>query len=97
MAAAQSGEREAREAGGWEVTGNHYLTFSHIARATGAVHAVNILHRGLLGLVEWNAQREPSAGGDAFLTPFVRVDGEDLPFPSPRWDRLDRWIPTFRT
>ncbi|MGH7505773.1 MAG: glycoside hydrolase family 125 protein, partial [Longimicrobiales bacterium] len=75
----------------------HYLTFSHIARATGAVHAVNILHRGLLGLVEWNAQREPSAGGDAFLTPFVRVDGEDVPFPSPRWDRLDRWIPTFRT
>jgi hypothetical protein len=80
----------------WDITGNHTLALTHIARQTGAIHAINVLHRGLLGLLEWTAEREPDSGAEPLLKPFVRVDGRDLPIDGLRWERLDRWIPSFQ-
>ena len=95
MAGETTGEKE-QAADGWEITGNHYLTFSRIARSTGAIHSLNILHRGLLGLVEWSAERDPAQGGEPLLSPYVRSGEEVLAPGEVRWERLDRWIPTFR-
>src|SRR5690606_16034213 len=90
-----TGETE-RAADAWEITGNHYLTFSRIARETGAIHSLNVLHRGLLGLIEWTAERDPQPAGEPLLAPFVRAGDDVLRAGELRWERLDRWIPTFR-
>lgn len=95
MAGETTGGRD-QAADGWEITGNHYLTFSRIARDTGAIHSLNVLHRGLLGLVEWAADRNPGPGTEPLLEPYVRAGDEVLSVGELRWERLDRWIPTFR-
>lgn len=82
--------------GQWVLTGNHYLAFPCVHPETGAIHRANILHRGLLGLIEWAADPEPDPGGEALLTPGFAVDGERLaPQPFTR-ELVDRWIPVFR-
>ena len=83
-------------AGHWVLTGNHYLAFPCVHPETGAIHRANVLHRGLLGLVEWAATPEPDLAGEALLTPEFAVDGRRVaPEPFTR-DHLDRWIPVFR-
>lgn len=96
MASASREQRAGNADDGWEITGNHYLTFSRIARSSGAVHSINVLHRGLLGLAEWSAERAPTPAGEPLLEPFCEIDGARVVLPPLRWERLDRWIPTFR-
>jgi hypothetical protein len=79
----------------WEITGNPYICISRIARETGAIHSINVVHAGLDGLLEWCAAREPGADTPPFLLPTVRVDGEVAPLANVRFERVDRWIPRF--
>ena len=82
--------------GEWEVTGNHYLAFPCIQPRTGAIHRANVLHRGLVGLVEWAADPAPDPAGDALFAPAFSVQGAAVGLTSLAWERLDRWIPRFR-
>lgn len=74
-----------------EITGNHYLSFPDIRPEDGAVGSVNVLHRGLGGLLSW-AGREADPG-----RPLLRLrllsKGREVTPRSVRWERLDRWIP----
>ena len=82
--------------GDWVLTGNHDLAVPCVHPDTGAIHRVNVLHRGLLGLLEWAADVEPDLGGEALLAPEFAVDGKRVtPEPFAR-EWLDRWIPVFR-
>ena len=85
---------EAR-ADDWELTANHYVAIPLIAKGTGAIHSITALQRGANAVIEWagGADRMPGA----LLTPAVTVDNRTIPFESLAWDRLDRWIPRFRT
>ncbi len=75
-----------------EYTGNAYVFAPYIARHDGAIRAINIVHRGLDGLVEWRAARDTDAD-DALFRPDFRVDGESVTPNDLRWERLDAWIP----
>jgi len=89
-----AGRQEA--AGPWVLTGNHYLAFPCVHPETGAIHRANVLHRGLMGLVEWAADPEPDPSGEALLAPEFAVDGRRV-VPEPfTCENLDRWIPVFR-
>src|SRR5687767_5088345 len=78
----------------WEVTANHYCAIPMIGRIDGAIHSVNILHRGALGLVEWSG--EDRADKRPLLKPRFQIDGSELPSPSLQWERLERWVPRYR-
>lgn len=79
----------------WHVTGNHYLSIPFIDSADGAIHGVNVLHRGQNGLLEWSGARLAGAG-DPLLRPRFRVAGEALAARDLQWELLDHWIPRFR-
>jgi uncharacterized protein len=77
------------EAGRDELTGNDYISLPQI-RPDAALDAVNLLHAGLGGLVEWCG-----SGERPFLRPVISVAGHPVALPELRWRRVDRWIPTF--
>ena len=81
---------------GWELTGNQYVAAPEISLADGAIHSLNVVHRGLGGLVCWSAEPSAVPGGEALLRFRVRVDGIDHAPGALRWERIDRWIPRWR-
>ncbi|HUF69334.1 MAG TPA: hypothetical protein VMM79_11890 [Longimicrobiales bacterium] len=81
---------------GWEFTGNHYLAVPWIDPADGAIHGVNVLHRGMASLLSWAGTRRPEPGGVPLLRMVVVVDGVETPVEDVKWERLDRWIPRWR-
>jgi hypothetical protein len=79
----------------WEFTGNHDLSIPLISPSDGGIHHISVLHRGANGNLAWNGA---AAHGEVpLLAPEVREGGELLPLGAPAWERLDRWIPRFRT
>jgi len=78
--------------GQWDLTGNHFISFPAIDPRTGAVHALNVLHRGLNGLIEWRGER---TGAEPLLAPELAVDGAPVPLVDVVWERVERWMPTF--
>lgn len=80
---------------GWEVTGNHYLAFPAISTADGGIRAINVLHRGVQGLLEWVGDLDPE--GEPLLAPDLRVQGVPVRLEGWSWEQVDRWIPRFRT
>lgn len=87
---------DAARNGPEQLTGNHYLAIPQIDPRNGAIRRVNVVHRGLLGLLEWVAGLEPEAAGDALFAPHVRVDGVRVVLAGLAWEELERWIPHFR-
>jgi uncharacterized protein len=79
----------------WEITGNHYLAMPCIDPVDGALHEVNVLHRGMASLVSWTGSPEPRPGDPPLLRIRASVDGREIAFEGLRWERLDRWIPRF--
>lgn len=80
----------------WEFTGNHWLAAPWIARADGAVHGLNVIHRAIGGLVSWTGEREPSPSGQPLLSVRAgRAGAADRP-QDLSWERVDRWIPRWR-
>jgi uncharacterized protein len=71
-----------------ELTGNDHVSIPHIGR-DGGMDAINVLHGGLGGLVEWLGSDRP------LLMPEVSIGGERVVLEGLRWRRLDRWIPVF--
>jgi hypothetical protein len=80
----------------WEFTGNHYLAAPWIDPADGAIHGVNVLHRGMASLLSWAGARRPEPGGVPLLRMVVLVEGVETPVEDVKWERLDRWIPRWR-
>jgi uncharacterized protein len=78
-------------------TGNHYVGFPRIARADAAVHGVNVVHRGLNGLVEWCGSRIGGEPAEPLLRMAVRGGPERSVQPELDWQRVDGWFPRFRT
>lgn len=68
-------------------TGNAYVFVPHIDRH-GSLHGINVVHRGLDGLVEWRSGEDAALAGPSF-----RVDGADVPPGDVQWERLDAWVP----
>ena len=77
--------------GSTHVTGNHYLAFPDIRADDAAIGSLNVLHRGLGGLVSWAG--EPGPSGGPFLRVRLRSGGQEWAWDSLEWERLDRWIP----
>jgi hypothetical protein len=84
---------DAAPASGWELTGNQYVAAPEISLADGAIHSLNVVHRGLGGLVSWSAEPTPVPAGETLLRLRVRIDGVDYDPAGLRWERIDRWIP----
>ena len=80
-----------------EYTGNSYIFVPHIGRHDGAIRAINIVHRGLDGIVEWRAARDVSDAAEPLLHAEVRVDGAAVPLGPLQLERLDGWIPRFES
>lgn len=85
----------AQSAGPWDLTGNHFVAIPAIDPRTGAVHALNVMHRGLNGLIEWRGARNPAPDAEPLLAPELTVDGEPIPLADVEWERADHWMPTF--
>lgn len=81
--------------GTWEFTGNHYVAAPRISSTDASVHSLNVLHRGLGGLVSWSAGQAGTLR-EPLLRVRLAVDGVDLPLEALRWERIDRWIPRWR-
>jgi hypothetical protein len=79
----------------WEITGNHYLCLSRVARGRPAIHGINVLHRGLNGLLEWRATAAPDPDAAPLLAPIVREGGRTHALTGVAWEAIDRWIPRF--
>ncbi len=80
----------------WGLTGNHTLALPCIGLADGAVYRVNVLHRGLNGLVEWAADPALESPAEPLLAPRFEVDGEPVAPAALSWENFERWIPSFR-
>lgn len=76
-----------------DYTGNAYVFVPCIDREDGSIHAINVVHRGLDGLIEWRSAPFPEYGPEALLRPFFRIDGEEAGFRDAAWQRHDGWIP----
>jgi uncharacterized protein len=72
-----------------ELTGNDYVSIPYIGSA-GGMDAINVLHGGLGGLVEWLGSED----APLFL-PELTIGAERVPLDGLRWRRLDRWVPVF--
>ena len=82
----------------WQVTGNHWLALPCIHPLDGALHALNVLHRGSRAALEFaGAPQFLDGEGPALLRPVLRVDGErrELGAQGLAWERLYEWLPTF--
>ena len=82
----------------WQLTGNHWLALPCIHPASGAIHAVGVLHRGARAAVEFAGAADFVQGaGPALLRPAVRVNGEEkqLATEGIAWERALEWLPTF--
>jgi hypothetical protein len=82
--------------GRWEFTGNHFLAIPWIGTADGAIHGLNVLHRGTASLLSWTGARTPDPGAPPLLRLVVVRDGRDATPAELKWERLDRWIPRWR-
>jgi len=80
----------------WEFTGNHYLALPWIEPGTGAIHGVNVLHRGMASLLSWTGSRRPVPGEPPLLRLRVVRDGVEQSVGELEWERIDRWIPQWR-
>ncbi len=82
----------------WQMTGNHWLALPCIHPASGAIHAVGMLHRGARSAVEFaGAAGFADGDGPPLLRPTLVVDGvphefSDAPM---AWERALGWLPTF--
>jgi hypothetical protein len=82
----------------WQITGNHWLALPCIHPATGAIHAVGMLHRGTRSAIEFAGDAGFVDGqGAPLLRPVLRVDGAavDLAGAQMAWERALGWLPTF--
>ncbi len=82
----------------WQITGNHWLALPCIHPATGAVHAVGMLHRGTRSAIEFAGDAGFVDGeGAPLLRPTIEVDGTVHEFAGARmaWERALEWLPTF--
>lgn len=82
----------------WQITGNHWLALPCVHPATGAVHAVSMLHRGTRSAIEFaGGPRFADGEGPALLAPTISVDGVRQPFPGEgmAWERALEWLPAF--
>lgn len=80
----------------WEFTANHYLAIPWIDPSDGAIHGMNVLHRGTSALVSWAGSRTPVPGGSPLLRLTLWREGRELAAGHAEWERLDRWIPRYR-
>lgn len=82
----------------WQMTGNHWLALPCIHPASGAIHAVGMIHRGTRSAVEFaGAPDFADGGGPPLLRPTLRVDGvaHDFEHAPMAWERALGWLPTF--
>ncbi len=82
----------------WQITGNHWLSLPCIHPATGAIHAVGVLHRGARAAVEFAGDAGFVDGdGPPLLRPTLVIDGvaQDLAAAPIAWERALGWLPTF--
>lgn len=80
----------------WELTGNHYLAVPCLSPVDGGIHHINVVSARALGLVGWAGDRLPELE-TPLLVPRFSIDGERVDAGPLKWERLDRWIPRFRT
>ncbi|HEU4989982.1 MAG TPA: hypothetical protein VFT41_09375 [Gemmatimonadaceae bacterium] len=82
----------------WQMTGNHWLALPCIHPASGAVHAVGLVHRGTRSAIEF-AGGAGFANGDGppLLRPVIEIDGVERGFADApmAWERALGWLPTF--
>lgn len=81
----------------WEFTANHFVAFPCIAPADGSIDSINVLHRGALAALEWSARDGEPADDEPLLKPVISVNGEVVSWRDTAIERLERWIPRFRT
>ncbi len=80
------------------MTGNHWLALPCIHPASGAIHAVGMVHRGTRSAIEFAGSPGFADGeGAPLLRPTFSVDGvaremSDAPI---AWERALGWLPTF--
>lgn len=82
----------------WQITGNHWLALPCIHPATGAIHAVGVLHRGTRSAIEFAGDANFIDGmGAPLLRPTLMVDGAvvNLAGAPMAWERALEWLPTF--
>jgi len=82
----------------WQVTGNHWLALPCIHPATGAVHALGVLHRGARAAIEFAGSPSFVEGdGPPLLRPIIELDGvtRDLAKAGLAWERSLGWLPAF--
>jgi hypothetical protein len=82
----------------WQTTGNHWLALPCIHPASGAIHAVGMIHRGTRSAIEFaGAAGFADGDGAPLLRPTVVVDGSPLEFSDVpiAWERALGWLPTF--
>jgi len=82
----------------WQITGNHWLALPCIHPATGAIHAVSVLHRAARSAIEFAGDADfVNGGGAALLRPMLAVNGVAHDFTSApmAWERALGWLPTF--
>lgn len=94
MAASTATEADASPTVG-EFTGNHYLATPEIVQTDASIRSLNVLHRGLGGLVSWCA--DESATGEPLLGIHLTTAESGWALEPLRWERIDRWIPRWRT
>lgn len=90
----ESGERRGGGGWAWEFTGNHDLALPLISSDDGGIHQVSVTHRGTASNLAWCGAMAP--GEPPLLRPEVREGGRTLSLGKLSWERLDRWIPSFR-
>ncbi len=82
----------------WQMTGNHWLALPCIHPASGAIHAVGMIHRGTRSAIEFaGAPGFADGEGPPLLRPTLRVDGVAHEFSNApmAWERALGWLPTF--
>jgi hypothetical protein len=80
------------------MTGNHWIALPCIHPVDGAIHAVNVLHRGARSAIEFAGHQDFVNGtGPAFLRPSITIDGapQSLAASPMAWERALEWLPTF--
>ena len=82
----------------WQMTGNHWLALPCVHPASGAVHAVGMIHRGTRSAIEFaGAPGFIDGEGPPLLRPTVSIDGRarELSDGPMVWERALGWLPTF--
>ncbi len=80
----------------WELTGNHSVAAPAIAMRDGSIHQLNVVHRGVGGLVSWSGEAQARPDGDPLFRLKLGLDGSLRELDDLQWERIDRWIPRWR-